>query len=87
MIHVDKAAVWKKIIANTARVEAEAQKIAAQVDVGSTDAQVGVEMQTSRYGAPVALVTIKHPAGKALQAKYGSLTRAAAACGHEVTSK
>jgi len=86
MIHVDNAAVWKAIPA--AKVEAEAQKIAAQVDVGSTDAQVGVEIVgTSRYGAPVALVTIMHPAGQALQAKYGSLTKAAAACGHEVKSK
>ena len=86
MIHLDNAAVWKAIPA--AAVEAAAQQIAAQVDVGSTDAQVGVEIVgTSRYGAPVALVTIMHPAGKALQAKYGSLTKAAAACGHEVKSK
>jgi hypothetical protein len=86
MIHVDYPAVWKAIPAGA--VEAAAQQIAAQVDVGSTGAEVGVEIVgTSRYGAPVALVTVMHPAGKALQAKYGSLTRAAAACGHEVTSK
>jgi hypothetical protein len=46
-----------------------------------------VMSSTTAWGWPVDLVTIMHPAGKALQAKYGSLTKAAAACGLEVKSK
>lgn len=85
-VHIDYAALWKAIPA--APVEALAKQIAANVDVGSvTDAEVGVMMSTTKWGAPVALVTIMHPAGLAMEAKHGTLKRAAASCGLEVTSK
>lgn len=35
----------------------------------------------------IAVVRVNHPAGLALQAKYGILTKAAAAAGLEVTAK
>jgi hypothetical protein len=85
-LHLDYDALWKAIPA--APVEASAREIAANVDVGSvTDAEVGVMMSTTKRGAPVALVTILHPAGLAMEAKHGTLKKAAAACGLEVKSK
>jgi len=87
--HIDYDALWKDIGERMAgQVEEVANEIASRVDVGSvTDAKVGVMMSTTRKGWPVALVTIMHPAGKALQAKYGSLTKGAASQGLEVKSK
>lgn len=38
-------------------------------------------------GRPVAQVTVMHPAGLGMQAKYGVLTKAASASGLEVTEK
>ena len=84
-LHLDYDALWKSIPA--APVEAAAREIAENVDVGDVDAQVGVMMVTTERGAPVALVTILHPAGLAMEAKHGTLKKAAAACGLEVTSK
>lgn len=86
VVHIDWPALWKAIPA--APVEALAKQIAANVDVGSvTDAEVGVMMGTTKFGAPVALVTIMHPAGLAMEAKHGTLKRAAASVGLEVKSK
>jgi hypothetical protein len=67
-------------------VEAKANEIAASVDVGSvTDAKVGVRMViTDRAHANV---TIMHPAGIAMEAKHGTLRRAAATAGLEVSAK
>lgn len=64
-------------------IEELANQIAARVDVGSvTDAKVTVKMyETDRAHAVIA---IAHPAGIALEAKYGSLRRAAASQGFEV---
>lgn len=82
-LKLDWPALWKSVPASM--VEAAAQQVAASVDVGSvTEAEVGVMMGTTKYGAPVALVTIKHPAGLAMQAKHGTLTKAAASVGLEV---
>lgn len=86
LVHIDYDALWKAIPA--APVEALAKQIAANVDVGSvTDAEVGVMMSTTKFGAPVALVTVMHPAGLAMEAKHGTLKRAAASVGLEVKSK
>jgi len=87
--HIDYKALWDDIGKLTAGpVEELANTIAANVDVGSvTDAKVGVMMSTTRKGWPVALVTILHPAGEAIQAKTGALTKAAASQGLEVKSK
>jgi len=69
-------------------VDEAAAKIAANVDVGTvTDAKVGVRSEKTGWGWPVARVTIMHPAGMAMQAKDGTLTKAAASIGLEVKSK
>lgn len=63
-----------------------AAEIAAKVDVGSvTDAPVTVLSATTDRA--IAIVAIAHPAGDAIQAKHGALTKAAAACGYEVKSQ
>lgn len=49
------------------------------------DVEVTTRDSTSRDGRPVVLVTIAHPSGLARQAKDGTLTRAAAENGLEVT--
>ena len=88
-IHLDYAALGKAI-SETMRgpVEELANEIASHVDVGSvTEAPVGVMMSTTHWGWPVAMVTVMHPAGLAMEAKHGTLKRAAAACGYEVKSK
>jgi hypothetical protein len=89
VIHIDYDALWKDIGERMAGpVEELANEIASHVDVGSvTDAKVGVMMSTTRKGWPVALVTILHPAGEAIQAKHGALTKAAAAVGLEIRAK
>ena len=86
--HIDYDALWKDVgEAAAGQVEELANEIASHVDVGSvTDAEVGVMMSTTSKGWPVALVTILHPAGQAIQAKHGALTKAAAAVGLEVKS-
>ena len=67
-------------------VEKTANEIAARVYLGNVeDAQVSVLMsETDRAHANI---TIIHPAGIAIEAKYGSLRRASASMGLEVHSK
>ena len=85
------AAGLAEILTNQMRgpVDAVAAKIAAGVDTGSVDARVTVrsgvtdDMKINRAHASV---TIAHPAGLAMQAKHGTLTKAAAAAGLEVKS-
>ena len=69
-----------------APIETLANQIAAAVDVGDVpDAPVGVRMvETDRAHANI---TIMHPAGVAMELKHGTLRRAAASLGLEVTSK
>ena len=45
---------------------------------------VTVTMKTDKHGRPVALVTLAHAKGLAMQAKEGTLTRAAASQGLDV---
>jgi uncharacterized protein with gpF-like domain len=66
-------------------IDALARQIADRVDVGSTGAEVIVRSYTTDRAA--AAVSIAHPAGLAIQAKHGSLTKAAASLGLEVTAK
>jgi hypothetical protein len=64
-------------------VSSAASGVAGNVNLGSvTDARVVVDDYTTDRAA--SSVTIAHPAGLRLQAKYGSLTRAAASAGLEV---
>lgn len=63
-------------------IEAAAREMAGYVD---TDMPVSVQMVPNKTdGSPVGLVTIAHPGGLASQAKYGTLTRAAAQAGLDV---
>lgn len=66
-----------------------AQQIASRVDVGSvTKAQVKVTSgKTTKWGWPVAMITIAHPAAQAMEAKHGTLKRAAASVGLTVKAK
>lgn len=71
-------------------VDGATQSVAANVGTvsvagGREDAPVVVDSYTTDRAA--GSVTIAHPAGLAVQAKYGTLTRAAAAAGLEVTEK
>lgn len=60
-----------------------AEKLLADPEVAD-DAQGNVKVLSTIHDRAVAIVAIAHPAGDAIQAKYGSLTKAAAACGYEV---
>lgn len=63
-----------------------AAQVAALVDVSSVaDAEITVRAYTTDRAA--AAISIAHPAGLAVQAKYGALTKAAAALGLEVRSR
>ena len=87
LVHIDYAALGE-VLKVTMRepIDKLAAEIAAKVDVGSvTDALVTVLSTTTDRA--VAIVAIAHPAGEAIQAKHGALTKAAAACGYEVKSK
>ena len=69
-------------------VDEAAAKIAANVNVGSvTDAEVRVRSGKTEWGWPVARVTIAHPAGLAMEAKHGTLKKAAAGAGLTVKGK
>jgi hypothetical protein len=61
------------------------ERIAANVDTGRVDALVDAKPVTTDRA--ISVVAIKHPAGMAIEAKHGALRRAAAAAGHEVTSR
>ena len=51
------------------------------------DLPVTAKSGTTKRGWPVAMVTITHPAGQSVQAKHGSLTKAAASLGLTVKAK
>lgn len=68
-----------------AAVHELAQQVAANVQGVPDGAEVVVDdYETDRAASSV---TIKHAAGLALQAKYGTLTQAASAAGLEVTER
>lgn len=71
----------KNLAALTPQLAAKAQAVAGSVD---GDVPVTVTMKTDRQGRPVALVTLAHAKGLAMQAKHGTLTRAAASQGLDV---
>ena len=73
---------YKKNISSLApQLESKVQAVADSVD---GDVPVTVTMKTDRHGRPVALVTLAHAKGLAMQAKHGTLTRAAASQGLDV---
>lgn len=63
------------------QLAAKAQAVASAVE---GDVPVTVTQKTDRNGRPVALVTLAHAKGLAMQAKEGTLTRAAASQGLDV---
>ena len=73
---------YKNNLASLApQLESKAQAVAGSVE---GDVPVTVMMKTDRHGRPVALVTLAHAKGLAMQAKHGTLTRAAASQGLDV---
>jgi hypothetical protein len=82
--HLDRAGIGEILKTNCrGPIDQLAAQIAANVD--SRGKPVEVRAYTTDRAA--AAVSIAHPAGKAIQAKYGALTRAAAAAGLEVKSR
>lgn len=63
------------------QLAAKARAVASAVQ---GDVPVTVTQKTDRKGRPVALVTLAHAKGLAMQAKEGTLTRAAASQGLDV---
>lgn len=61
-------------------VEAVAKAAAASI----TDVETTVTMKRDREGRPVAMLTLAEAKGAAMQAKHGTLTRAAASQGLRV---
>lgn len=73
---------YKNNLASLAsQLESKVQAVAGSVD---GDVPVTVTMKTDRNGRPVALLTLAHAKGLAMQAKHGTLTRAAASQGLDV---
>ena len=69
-------------------VEAAAQRVAANVgEVSTHDGPVPATVSTYTTDRAAAAVSIAHPAGIGLEAKYGVLAKAAAAAGLEVRAK
>lgn len=70
---------------------AAAQRVAAAVNLGTVaDAAVTVHTGVTtdmRINRPHALVSIEHPAGLRMQAKHGTLTKAASSAGLKVKAK
>jgi len=86
MIRLDSGAIEQILkVDMRAPITAIAQEVASNVSTGSVDARVTVKEYTTDRAA--AAVTIAHPAGLAIQAKHGALTKAAAAVGLEVRAK
>jgi hypothetical protein len=94
-IHWDEAGLMRaltsrEVMAAAERVaervaeKARAQNILVEHEPGDVGLPVEVSMQ-EKEGEPYASVTIAHPAGLAVQAKHGILTRSAAELGFEVT--
>lgn len=69
-------------VANTVAGNVSSQGLTATSGGG-----LPVEVNTYITDRAAAAVTITHPAGLAMQAKYGALTKAAAAAGLEVTER
>ncbi|MGO3084263.1 hypothetical protein [Ancrocorticia populi] len=71
----------QKVLTETSK---PALKAAADAVAAGVKAPTNVSVFNNKEGRAVAVVTIIHPKGLAMQAKHGELTRAAAAQGLEV---
>jgi hypothetical protein len=86
-VELDHAGIGK-FLKETMRgpIDDLARLVAANVDVGSvTEAEVTVRSYTTDRAA--AAVSIAHPAGLAIQAKHGALTKALSSQGLTLRSK
>ncbi|MCX7491472.1 hypothetical protein OS127_02870 [Corynebacterium sp. P6129] len=80
-LRFDEAAI-NQVIAQQCAAPIEAAGVAVASKV--TGAPVSTRMTVNRGGRPVCLVTITHPKGMAMQAKHGTLTRAAVEVGLDI---
>ncbi|MCD2139523.1 hypothetical protein [Rhodococcus pyridinivorans] len=89
-LRLDRAGVRELLISQPVRamVDGVAAQVAANLR-SSLRPDIAETVQVSSYTSDraAASVAICHPAGKGMQAKHGSLTRAAAAVGLEVRSR
>lgn len=65
-------------------VAGDVEKAGNAVAASITGANANSQMKTDKNGRPVAMVAITEPKGLAMQARHGTLTRAAAMQGLEV---
>lgn len=72
---------FEKILAQTSK---PALKNVAHEVSDSINAPTNVSVFNNEQGRAVAMVTVVHPKGMAMQAKHGALTRAAAKAGLDV---
>ena len=90
-IHIDYKAVGEILKVNMrGPIDEMAAKVAANAAANPDlmdDAPGSVDVTAYTTDRAIAVVRINHPAGMALQAKSGVLTKAAAAAGLEVRSK
>jgi hypothetical protein len=80
-----KSAEMQQVVRETA--DAVADNVRGQGLTVSGGGPLPVDVDTYTTDRAAAAVTITHPAGLGMQAKYGALTKAAAAAGLEVTEK
>ena len=81
-IRIDSKGMRELLLSLRAEVRAAADAVASNVDARGKP----VEVRAYTTDRAAASVSIAHPAGLAIQAKYGALTKAAAAAGLEVGS-
>jgi len=88
LVHLNYAAIGRILREEMRKpVDELAAQIAAKVKADpevADDAAGSVDVRSVTTDRAVAIVAITHPAGMALQAKYGVFTKAAAACGYEI---
>lgn len=80
-LKLDSAGLNKALAAS---VGPDLERAAKQVTGAITDHDTSVSLGLDRNGRPVAYATITEPHGLAIQAKHGTLTRAAAEAGLDI---
>lgn len=76
-----------KMRAEQVKRNVEAQGHTVGDFIGGSEIQLPVEIRESVTDRARATVALAHPAGQAIQAKHGALTKAAAQAGLEVTER
>jgi hypothetical protein len=86
VLHLDLADLLKSPEVR-AMVDAAASAVAADVSATSHDGDVEVRVGSYTTDRAAAGVTLAHPAGLAIEAKYGVLAKAAAGAGLDTTRR